>query len=95
MVPNPTCYWEYSQNPKRKVLRGLPESPVGVIYKDHNTGSVKLIRTLFKEPISSTIKPEIPSSLVSNESSCSLLSDDVPEYEIWKWKCDSTSLTVM
>ena len=31
----------------------------------------------------STIKPETPSILVSNESSGSPLSSDVPGYEIW------------
>ena len=37
----------------------------------------------FKEEISRTIRPEIASRLVSNESSCSLLFEDVPEDEIW------------
>ena len=37
----------------------------------------------FLEPISSTIRPEIPSSLVSYESSGSLHFEDVPGYEIW------------
>ena len=37
----------------------------------------------FKEQIPRIIRPEIASRLVSNESSCSLLSEDVPEDEIW------------
>ena len=46
------------------------------------TSAIKQIRPLFKVSISATIKPETPSRLVSNESSCSLLSSDVPGYEI-------------
>ena len=37
----------------------------------------------FWEPLYPKICPEIPSSMVSNESSSSLLSGDVPGYEIW------------
>ena len=33
--------------------------------------------------VSATIQPETPSILMSNESSGSLLSSDVPGYEIW------------
>ena len=48
-----------------------------------NPAYVNINLSPFLEPISSTIRPEIPSSLVSNESSGSLLSEDVPGYEIW------------
>ena len=48
----------------------------------HITGAVDKPCAPFKVPISPTKKPETPSSLVSNESSSSLLSRDVPGYEI-------------
>ena len=47
------------------------------------TSAITKIRTLFKVAVSATIKPETQSGLLSNESSGSLLSNDVPGYEIW------------
>ena len=47
-----------------------------------DTGAVDKPCAPFKVPISPTKKPETPSSLASNESSSSLLSRDVPGYEI-------------
>ena len=48
------------------------------------TSAITKIRTLFKVAVSAIIKPETPSCLMSNESSGSLLSNDVPAgYEIW------------
>ena len=62
--------------------------------KYKGTGQIDL--DTFEEPIFPTIKPEHSSSLVSNESSGSLLSEDVPGYKIWtkivrdmQRKCDS------
>ena len=46
------------------------------------TGAVDKPCAPFKVPISPTKKPETPSRLVSNESFSSLLSRDVPGYEI-------------